>query len=338
MANETTSTSQATLIATEIQADGAIQANLTKHVFNNLLHHDNMDGAGSGTKRYAVESDLGASSGGTEGTAITANSELTMGSAVSLTPTEGVLDRATITEKVIMRRLGGMPADSVIGVFQSEDQAMLSQLLAPDIRRLVAKGMQKIEADALALLSAPSNSVGSTGVDASIMDLLTAVYQGKTQQMHRPPSEKGFVLTPNQTYEVDLEAVSTGGGVAGAIWNTQADFSIANRPDDGLSALGRIGTFLRYSVYEYDHELRVTANAGADVVGAFMDIGNPNISPDAPELGGKPAFGVYLERHFLKFRYQYDAALRAMIVVMNADYIHGELVDSGAVGIITDAV
>ena len=336
MANETTSVSQTALIATEKIADGAILANLPKHVFNNLLHGDSIDGAGTNKKNYAVENDLGAAAGGTEGVDVAPTVELGMGTTVEVTPTRGVDDMALITLETAQRRLGGMPYRSVLELFQSEDEARLTAVLGPDIRRLVARAMQKVEADALALLSGISNTVGSSGSDVTVTNLLTSIYTLKTQQPHRPPSEWGFVLWPNQVLEIDLEAAVTGGGLGGALWNTQADFGLLNRPE-GDPANGFVGTFLRYGVWEPDHELRITANAGADVVGALMCLSDPGTPPDAPQNGGKVAFGVMLEGYPLTFSFEYDASMGGIEAVDRASYAHAELADPNAVGIVTDA-
>lgn len=337
MANETTSAIQAAVIATERLARGAIKANLEKQVMVGLLHHDTMDGAPAPKKRYPVESDLGTSSGGTEGTPITANTAVGYASSVESTPSEGVLDRFVITEKTVMERLGGVGSRTVLDIFGSGDMSLIEALLRPDINRVYSRGANKIETDALALLSGISNTVGSTGVDMTLTNALEAIYQLKTQNPLRPPSEWCFVLAPNQTHELNLEALTGSGGLSG-IWTAQAQNDLMNRPGDMWSMNGLLGRqILGFRVYEMSPGLVPTANTGADVVGGLICQGSPAQAPDDPALGGKTAFGVYLARHGLVPRFEQDADTRGMKCVINALYACTELVDNNAVGIVTDA-
>lgn len=333
MANETTSTSQAALIATEVIARNAIAAHQPKQVVMRQLHWDSIEDAGTGTKRYPVYSDLGSASGGTEGTALSTNTELTMGTSVTVTPTEGAAVLAVITEKVVKERLGGRSFGSVIDVFQSEDAGMLQTLLAPDIMRMSHMILNKIETDCIALIDDASNSVGGgAGVDLRISDLFDAIYTLRTLQPLRPPSENKFILCPHQIREVTNEALLTAGGLGGAIWNMQANFGLANRPDDGFAQSGLAGTFLNYPVYEYDHELRLEAANAAK--GCLWAGGRMDQSPDA--MGGAVGYGVLLWEQPIRFRFAYDPKERGMVIVGNAIYLAKELANANGVTISSD--
>lgn len=335
MANETTSTSQTTLIRTEILMDGAIRAAQPRLVVMNQLHWDDISAEPSGTVKYPVESDLGSASGGTEGTDLTTNTELGMASAVSVSPTEGAVFKAVITETVVKRRLGGMPYGSVIDLFQSHDVNALDAVLAPDIRRGTSAMLNKIETDATALLSTPSNVVGGgAGVDARIEDLFSAIYQMLKQQPLRPPSEWKFILAPHQIDEINRNALVTSGGLGGAIWSMQANFGLANRPDDAGYEAGRLGTFLNYPVYAYDHELRLEESNAAK--GALFAGGTPTQSPRDAALAGRVGYGVLVWEAPIAFRFQYDVSLRAMEIVGSCRYALAELFDANGVEISTD--
>src|SRR3990167_5567958 len=115
MAGETTSTSQAALIATEVISRESIKTHQPKLVVSRQLHWGGkMLDAGSGTRRYSVESDLGSASGGTEGTAISTNTEIAMASSVTVAPTEGALMMFVISDKTVKERLGGVPVSSLL--------------------------------------------------------------------------------------------------------------------------------------------------------------------------------------------------------------------------------
>lgn len=339
MALETLAAIQAALVATEIIAAQAIKANLPSLPMLGLVHHDtSMDGAGSNTKRYPVESDLGRSSGGTEGVSATNTVQLTYGSSIELSPTEGVLDQFEITEDALMRRLGGAASDTVLGVLMSGNQAQIERLLAVDVQRVVARCYRKIHDDLLALLTGSSQSVGTSGSDISILNLLQARYRLKKNKPHLPPSRWAYFLASNQVNEIELEALTTSDGLIGTLWTQQADVSIINRPGDEWAANGFQGSFLRHPVYECNESEMPTANAGADIVGSMMGVpANIDTAPDDPSLGGKCGPFVLLIRHLLRWRFAYDEQLRAMRGVVNARYIAGEINDAGAVAIITDA-
>jgi hypothetical protein len=338
MANETTTGTLAALIATEKLAQQAIQAHLPRMVLTGLVHRDSIDGERAPKKRYMVNSDLGAASGGTEGVDTTPTVAVNMGTSVDVTPSIGVKDMVLITEDAVMQALGVM-ASQVRGIFAEGSQAQFESILAPIVNRMIPRGLQKIEADGLsALLAASSTTVGSSGNDITIANLIQAQYQFRKNAALRPIGEAKYLLTENQKFEIDLEAASASGGVAGALWNTQLDYSLLRRQaGDEFERSGLIGTFLGYEVYTYDNELIVTANAGADVAGAFGVFGVPGVAPDAPQLAGKCGAWVYLERSPLSIQYQQDASLMAAEAVMSARYAWAELVDLNVVGIITDA-
>lgn len=335
MANETTSTSQAALIATEVLMQGAIQANLPRLVVMNQLHWDDISAEGSGTVNYPVEADPGSASGGTEGTALTTNTEIGMGTTVQVSPTEGAVFRAMITETVVKRRLGGMPYNDVIDVFQSNDVNMLQALLAPDIRRGTVAMLNKIETDCIALVDDASAVVGDGAAnDAKILDLFSATFQMLINQPLRPPSEWKFILCPHQIHEVNLDAAVTNGGIGGAVWNMQANYGLAGRPTDALMSTGQFGSFLNYPVFAYDHELRLEATNAAK--GCFIAGGSPEQNPRDPALAGRVGYGVLVWEAPLRFRFQYQAASRAMEIIGSTRYGAKELVDKNGVTISTD--
>ena len=333
MANETTSSTLSALIRTEILANEAILAHRPKMVLSSKFHKDSISGMNTDRKRYYKRGDLGAASGGTEGTALSANTALSLGTSVTPVPTEGVAILSQITENAISLALG-ISFEQVQRMIVNESSDAMVAMLEPIIYDHVGMGMQKMEGDALALLPSISTSVGTTTADCTIANLIEAQYKFRINQALRPITEAEYVLAEIQANDVNVQAIATSGGIAGTIWGSQANYGLANAPDD--MGAGFIGTFLGRKVSTYDAELNTytLANADADVVGVFGVLGGPR-APD--QMMGRPGAFVYLEKAPLMTRVQSNLLLRGIDVVTTAHYIMAELVDLNAVKIVTDA-
>jgi len=334
MANETDTTSYGSRIATEMIAEQAIAAHIARAVFLRLIHFDDsLNGARAAKKDYTSRGDGGAAAAGPgEATAHSGNTEITMGSAVSVTPTEAASSLSVISYDAMQQALG-LTSQQLDGLIAADDAEMWAAVMRDDVQQLVARVVQKGEADALAELGNLTNTVGSSGSDVSIANLLTAVYTSNTLQPLRPAEERKFLLTPNQVHEVTVEALSTNGGLNGIWQGKQTTFTDA-MGDEGV---GYSGTFLGYAVHAYDHELRVLANMDADVVGCFGHLGVPGVAPDDPALGGRVGAFVFAERSPIQVQAKYDVDLRALKVQCGWRYDPALIDDSGAVGIVTDA-
>lgn len=338
MANETTSALQSSYIATEILSQQVIDAEAARFIARGFCAGDTMDGAGSGTKKYLVGAVQAASTGGTEGVDATPTRALDDGTPVSVTPAEGILDMALITEKVVRRRLGGVRHQNLRGVFESGDKAALSALLRPDIADMTIGALKRYEHDALGtMLAAPSVSAGNTNTDLTLLVVLTAIRTFKLQQPLRPPSEWAFLMPSAAKLHLDTEALftsSVAGGAGGTLWGTWADYSVANRPGDVWIQNGFQGTIFGIPWYEYDDEFKVTANGGTDVLGLIFCLGDPRRSPDQ-YMKRTPSF-VFLEETPFDFRFQMDESMRAMEVVATADYAFAELFDGNHIKFLID--
>lgn len=336
MANETTTTTWAARIATEILARIAIAAHLPLTTLLRMVHTDNsLDGANSGAKDYTVRADLGQGSGGTEGTDLTANTAISMGSSVTATPTEIYADRAIIT-LINIQRAFGLTSGAVDALVENGSREQWMDLLREDVNALVARGIEEAESLMLAELGNVSGSVGSTGVDISVTNLLEAIYTNNTQQPLRPRNERRFLLTMNQVHEINVAALTGSGGVNG-VWNNQAQIDLFNNNPMFEQGPSIEGAVLKYPVHVYDEELNVTANMGADVVGAFGAFGIPGVAPDDPRLGGRCGAMVFAEQQPLTVRFDKDISMRGMEVVANWYADPALIDDAGLTAIITDA-
>lgn len=333
--NETdTAGTQGARIATEMLARSAIKAHKAKARLLRQIHFDNeLDGAKAAKKDYLVRADGGAGSAGPgEATAHSANTEITMGTSVSVTPTEAYSDLAVLSFDMMQQAIGATSAQ-LQRLIDEDNPRLWMSLIREDVGFLIGRGIQKMEADALANFASVTAKVGSTGVDATITNLLTAIYTGNTQQPIRPVQERKFFLTPNQVHEVNLEALATSGGLNG-IWQGKDSSFTDNQPDGGY---GREGSFLGYEVIAYDHEQRVLVNTNADVRGVFGHLGVPGVAPDNPSLAGAVGAFVFAERSPLRVTAKYDVDRRALVVQCGARYDTALIDDNGVVAIETDA-
>lgn len=337
MANETTSAIQDSYIATERLSKQVIDAEGPRYIARQFCMGDvGTDGAGK--KRYLVGAVQAASSGGTEGVDLTPTRQLADGTPVDVTPSEGIADMALITEKTVRRRLGGTPHQTVISVFESGNKQLISQLLAPDVIDMTNGALKKYELDALdTMLNAPSNSVGTTNTDLTILVVITAIRQLKLQQPLRPPSEWMFLMPSIAKQHLDVEVLLTSGvagGAGGTLWGNWADYKLANRPGDEWVMNGFQGTIFNIPWFEYDDEFKETANGTTDVLGILMCMGDPRRTPDS--YSKKVASFVYLEETPLTWRFQFDASMRSMEIIATADYAFAEMFDSNHVKFLID--
>lgn len=333
----TTSASQNALILSQVLAASQMKANMPSLPLIALAHHKNMDGNGSNTYRHPRESDLGISTGGTEGVAFSSPLEIGYDSSLELSPTEGVLDGFTITEDTVMRRLGGMGSGDVINIFESGSNAQRAALLGPDVERMMYRALRKVHKDGLDLLTGLSESVGLVTTDASIDELLEMRYVMRKNHAHGPISRWAFVEPASAIYAMEQEAL-TSTDLIGTIWN-QADANFVNKPGDDWSETGSWGSFLGHPMYELAEEdvPTVTVDAATGVVGGMIvRPAAPGQAPDDGSLGKKVGTFVLVHRSPagstpVVFRFDTDINLRSLKCVVNARYIWGELLDKNGV-------
>ena len=215
MANETTASSWTNVTLSE-SLKGHVKAHTAdKFVVRNLMNFDTIDGEPSLSRDYPVLSDLGAMSAIAEGTDITANIEMTYSSNVVMTPTEGAAGKADITTRAMRRRLPGYKGKDIYDDLRNESLSVVTGVLSTEAMRLTLMAKEKIEGDCAALLGSLPNTVGTSGSDLSIADLLTAQYAMRTLAPHH--RDWANVLTANQFLEAQT-AFGGASGTAAAVW------------------------------------------------------------------------------------------------------------------------
>lgn len=325
MSNETTSTTQATNKLSYALSRSVLPANIAMIVAGQLCNDDDIAGLPTNTRQYPVYSDLGAAAAGTEGTAITANTELTYASAVTGTPVEGALVKSVITDRSIEVRFPGMMGASDLLNRGTFDQQMAACM--PEIMRMAGMCVEKKESDTLALLSTFTGVAGTSGVDFSADDAFSAIYTYDTQEgLH---GDNAWLLSPNQVDELHRSIAIAGGGLGGGVWVSQLDAATINNRN--LPTNGLVETFMGRPLYKYAHSLRPLSDAGANVNGALVARGIG--TPDGGQLGGL----AIVRNGGLKVRLRYSPEDRGIVAVVALEYVPLKVRDAHGVRIRTDA-
>lgn len=334
MSNETTSTTVTSRIRSEHIGAVARKAHTPKSVVTPLVNYASLAGLPTLTYQHTPEADLGPASAGTEGTEITANTELTYDSAVTFTVTEGALVRSLITIQAMERQVPGLDTGglSPFDILNSMDYDAQLALLASYGARQLGMAAEKLEDDLLNLATSFSNTVGGgAAVDLSISDIIAAMFQHEAQNPVAPG--KALVLYPHQIRELRDEAGVTNGGFGGSVWTAQGDLSFFNDRAD-ISRRGFAGTLLGIPVYQAAHDLRT--ESGNAAYGALMTIPSNeaarNMDDPSPEYGAWAMVEGNQPRWFIES----SAPNRGVILVLQHEFITGELDDLGGVAIVSD--
>jgi hypothetical protein len=181
--------------------------------------------------------------------------------------------------------------------------------------------------DFLALFASLSNTVGSTGVDLTVLQMVAA-QQGV--RVRGAVADSTCYIVDNEQ-ALNLETALIAGNAAAAVYALSADRLINYAPsgDNGMSALRNVMSFRGVPVYTSG--LTDTANAAADVVGAFFC---PTSAQN--DASGATTYGCAWKR-LPRFETQRQAKLRATDLVMTCRWGVSEIQDGSGTAIITDA-
>lgn len=183
------------------------------------------------------------------------------------------------------------------------------------------------EDDYLALLVSLSQSVGSSGVDLSLVQAIAAQQNLRL----RGVDCNALVYILDNQQSLDLETALMGTSTSMAIFAMSADRVIQYQPtpDNGMGAGRMIGTLRGAPVFTTG--LTDTANAGADVVGACL-CPSTQYNDDS---GASTHAQVW--KRLPTFETQRQAKARATDMVMTSRTGFGELQDGSGSSIVTDA-
>jgi hypothetical protein len=182
------------------------------------------------------------------------------------------------------------------------------------------------EDDFLALASGLSNVTGSSGVDLTIAQLLSAITDLRTRGV---VCDALVGILDNQQAS-DLQSAFIATSTSIATWAPAADRVISWNPTADRGFINRmLGTFANVPMFATG--LTDTANAGADVAGMVV---TPSSAFNDSE--GVTTFGAVWKR-LPTFEMQRQAKMRATDLVMSARWGVAEMLDGSGGAIITDA-
>lgn len=193
--------------------------------------------------------------------------------------------------------------------------------------RMLFVHMLAWEDDYLALYASLSNSVGSSGVNLTVAQMVAAQQGLRTRGVEC--DALAYVLDNQQVSDIETELMSA--NAAAAVFALSADRLIGYNPagDHGMSASRQVMMFRGVPVFSTG--LTDTANAAADVVGACIA---PSTSFN--DNSGATTHCVAWKR-LPYFETQRQAKLRGTDLVMTARLGFAELQDGAGTAIITDA-
>lgn len=325
----TTASTYSNIILNEVLREGALRALLPKAVALQFCNKDSIDGAPSLTVEYPVNSDLGAAAAATEGVDFSTTTTLSLGTSVSVTPTEAAVARADITSRALRRRVPGVSNDALFDRLMAGDMSQILPLLGEEAARLANMVVEKAEADLCALYDDASRTVGTSTSDLTIANMLTAIYKMKEGE---PEHESWvFAMHPQQTLDIQTVLLDAGTGGDGPAWYQQADAGMINMLPDNQRT-GFRGSFLGVPYYETSPSVNILPNTGADVAGALLAVG-----VGRPGAGAQNGAHVFVEGHPMRFVLDLDASARTVELLCIWEYGVAELRDLHYVSIVTDA-
>lgn len=184
-----------------------------------------------------------------------------------------------------------------------------------------------MEDDFLALLASLSNTVGVSGADLTIAQLLAA-QQGLRTRGTDAPDGVVYILDNQQALDVETAFIAT--NAAAAVFAMAADRILAWSPQANQGMSNRmISTFRGFEVHTTG--LTDTANGAADVVGACL-----TPSSAGNDAAGNVTFGMGWKR-LPRFETERHPKKRTTDLVMTARSGFVELLDGSGTAIITDA-
>lgn len=182
-----------------------------------------------------------------------------------------------------------------------------------------------LEKDCWTLFASLSNTVGVSGADLTIAQMLAAEVNIATRGNR---AQDGVVYCLDDQAVNDLQAALMSTNSATAVFASTADRLIGvDATANNGHGNGHVMNFRQYGVYRSG--LADTANSTADVVSAAF-------TPASPGNAGFVTFGL-LEKRPFRVEEQRDASLRAGELVFSMRMGAGEWRDSSGTGIVTDA-
>lgn len=246
----------------------ALRPLFNKYVLVSKLNRSNIDGEPSGTRKIAKRNKLTEADDDDEGVDFTDIATMSYDTPVELTPTKKA-KRVNSTITALMRRMPGKRRAEVIAAVESGDASAVPMLI--DAAELVRDAhLQRIEREAMALLSGLSESAGTTTQNLSFATIVDA----QTKVLDNNPEHEALVGIFDEVGIGDLRAsiVSGSGPSLSTIWSDGFAQSFLDLVPD-VNRTGFRGSVLGMPCFAGDKNLMATANAGVDRVGGVITMG-----------------------------------------------------------------
>jgi hypothetical protein len=325
---QTTSTTVANWILTEVMSQIALAPLRGKYVLLPFINMADISGRSSKTRKIRKKNAIAAAVDDSEGVSFSSPATLGVASNISITPTTKV-QGVQLTSDAIELALPGVARDQVIGLIQSGSPESLP-LVRDAMTEVLEAHYLRAETDALALFSGASESAGATGQPMSFAYALEALL--KLLDNNPATEDLVFMLEEQGVADMRTEAITgSGAGIAAIFGSTQADLSFFNhRPD--ASRNGFRGSFAGVPIYAPNKAIMPTANAAADRVSALIVAGRGETG--AP--GSVRGFAEMVERYAPSLGFQYDLREDALDAIGRWCHAVGEHTDEHIVKIVYD--
>ncbi len=275
---QTTSTTQANLHLSEVLGRAAMEEARPRVIAGQFANMYDIAGRNADNLKLNRFTDVGPATTATEGTTFSTVTTMGVETPVTLTPTEAAVMLAELTDDAI-ELVGGYESARAIAQSGSLEQQVL--MLSDTAARLNRSALEKFEADMVAEFANATTSVGATTVDIDLGVFEEAIYSLDIAEI---PGLREYVacLHPRQVSDLRRALAVNSGGLQGSVHVGQIVDRIENPMNFAFSLLG-------VDVFGYDKSAEVTANTGADVVGAMFKPGYGN--PEDPQ-GGSGEIGA----------------------------------------------
>lgn len=316
---QTTSTTVSSHIMTEILSELALEPLTSKIVLLPKLNMASIAGVASKTRKIPKRSRLSAAIDDTEGTAFATPATMSMGTAISLTPTTKV-QGVNMTMDALTLTMPGMTREAAIAavVAGAPEAVPFLRTAAALVREA---HMRRAETDALLGFAGLSETAGTTNTALTFATILSSLFN----VLDNNPENEEFVIVIEEKGVNDLRTLLQAGSTSSLanVWaNPNSDISLFQHfPDASRSGLR--GSVLDIPVFAADKAIMTTANAGVDRIGALFAIGRGATATP----GSLRGYAEFCEGYQLSMGFEFNLLSDDIDVVGRWKWIVGEHTD-----------
>lgn len=274
---------------------------------------------------------------------VSAGTEYVTEAAVGSTSTTATPTRrakmALIDIDTMRERVPGAEVEQILNVVQNGEQGMsvaqvndialaAADAMGPETRQILASHAEAREYDTTTLFSGLSRSVGTSTANMTVDNFEDGLY---TLLNGESLPHRDIVACLDLRQLFDMRADARANETSTALNASILDI-LTVRPD--LERQGLEGAAFGVPIYCHDSDVRVTANAGADVVGAIFLRGF-----GAPETDGDGQAGcfAYVQKHQPVLTMKWIPRASSVEIMAMHSFVVIERIDNWGVKVVTDA-